>query len=635
MNQTPLPETIGIPIREANWPRIHAWTAPDGTKSLLATLGQNNGGLFVLDIDLETGHCQQFYAGLSGADYPTAAWRSPRTGVLYIGSAYPGHLHRYDRDGAAIVEDLGPIDPETAKFPTGIAEAPDGSIYVGACGKASLTRFEPGRDRFTRFGSLDPVDHYLYPCIGDDGTAVALIAVCRPHLVAFDLNTGQATEIGPPELAKPAGPDTPLFRGIDGLVYLEDGDSVFRIEQARLVPIESAPPRHHVAVRGQGTVVRFDDGTVAELHHRPDATNRRLIIRPPEAGATPRELELDWIGGGTELYRLHAGPDGCVYGSSLLPEHLFRYDPRSKDLKNLGQCSVSLGEAYSFVNQAGRFYIASYPKARLSVFDPAHPVHFGTEPGDNPRDLGRADDNSLRPLALTTGPDDSIWMGSAPDYGTTGGTLVSYQPTTEVFTSHGNLVPGCSPVSLCWLESLGRFLIGWSIEPGTGARPVARCGNFSFFDPDHGVQTEVTDFGQPDLPDVNSLLAASDGLVYGILSRKQFDGEADETRIAPDIFVLNPQTGGITARHPLPVTFGSDHPNCLFEDGGGRLWGMTTRCLFKIEPGTGTVTPFWTSDEDTITSCGAFLSGKAYFATGPTLRSIDLDPGKPMNRAVL
>lgn len=625
MKPSPLPQSIGIPIRETNWPRIHAWTAPDGTRSLLATLGQNNGGLFVLDIDLETGHCQQFSTGLPGADYPTAAWRSPRDGVLYIGSAYPGHLHRYDRNGAAGLEDLGPIDPETARFPTGIAEAPDGSLYLGTWGQASLTRFEPGPDRFTRFGSLDPVDHYLYPCIGDDGTAVALVAVCRPHLVAFDLETGAATEIGPSELVTPPGPLPPLFRGTDGLVYFEDGGSAYRIEQTRLIPIDAAPPRHHVAIRGHGTTVRFDDGTVAELHHRPDATNRRLVIRSPEPGVEARELELDWVGGGTELFRLHAGPDGCLYGSSLLPEHIFRYHPASRELKNLGQCSVSLGEAYSFVNCGHRIYIASYPKARLSVLDPSLPIHYGTGEGDNPRDLGRPDDNSLRPLALATGPGGTIWMGSAPDYGKTGGTLVHYQPDTEVFTSHGNLVAGCSPVSLCWLDALEQFLVGWSIEPGTGARPVARHGAFSFFDPDGDSPGDVTDFGQLSLPDVNSLLAASDGLVYGILSRKQFDGEAEETRIAPDLFVLDPRTGRITARHTLPESFGTDHPNCLFEDDRGGLWGMTTRCLFQVESGTGAVRPGWTSHEDSITACGAFLGAKAYFADGPTLCSIDLE----------
>ncbi len=618
------PHIIGKPIRETNWPRLHAWTAPDGTKSLLGTLGQNTGGLFVVDIDLETGHCRQFGTGLPTADYPTAAWRSPRTGILYVGSAHPGHLHRYDPQGAAVLEDLGPIDPKTARFPTGIAEAPDGSLYIGTWQNACLTRFEPENDQFTRFGSVDPVDHYLYPCIGDDGTAVAMVMVCRPHLIAFDLQTGKTVEIGPKEIVQPTGsppPDNPLYRGRDGLVYFEDDGSTCRIQGTELVPVESPPPRHHVAVRGGGTVVRFDDGTVVELRHRPTATNRRLLVRPPEGEGEPRELELDWVGGGTDLFRMHAGPDDCLYGSSLLPEHLFRYDPRSADLSNLGQCSISLGEAYSFANHGEKIYLASYPAARLSVYDPGLPVSYGTEPGSNPRDLGRPDDQSLRPYALLAGPGDRIWMGSAPNYGKTGGTLVSYDPESEEFQSHGNIVTGCSPVSLCWLEHQQKLLVGWSIEPGTGARPVALKGAFSFFDPIALESTGITDFGLPDLSDVRSLLAAEDGLVFAILSRRQFDGEAVDTGRPPALVLIDPAEGKVIDHRPLPPACGTDLPNCLFRDQEGRFWGMTSRAVFRLRPGSVEVELVQSYPEDTISAVGAVIGQTAYFATGPSLCS--------------
>ncbi|RKX35032.1 MAG: hypothetical protein DRP71_05050 [Verrucomicrobia bacterium] len=619
-----LPHKIGIPVRETNWPRLHSWTAPDGTKSLLGTLGQNTGGLFVIDIDLETGHCRQFGTGLPSADYPTAAWRSPKTGVLYVGSAYPGHLHRYDRQGAAVLEDLGPIDPETARFPTGIAEAPDGSLYIGTWQGACLTRFEPESGRFTRFGSVDPVDHYLYPCIGDDGTAVAMVMVCRPHLVAFDLRTGKPVEIGPKEIVKPTGPPaplSPLYRGMDGLVYFEDGKSSFRIQGTQMVPVESPPPRHHVAVRGGGTVVRFDDGTVVELHHRPTATNRRLIIRPPDGKGPPRELELDWVGGGTDVFRIHAGPDDRLYGSSLLPEHLFRYDPRSDDLKNLGQCSVSLGEAYSFANHGQKIYLASYPAARLSVYDPEQPVNYGTEPGSNPRDLGRPDDLSLRPYALLAGPGDRIWMGSAPDYGKTGGTLVSYDPGAGRFQSHGNIVTGCCPVSLCWLERQEKLLVGWSIEPGTGASPVALNGAFSFFDPIALESTGITDFGLPGLFDVCSLLATDDGLVYALLSRRQFDGQAEETARPPTLALIDPSKGTVIAHQPLPDACGRDLPNCLFRDQRGGIWGMTHRAVFRLKTGGVEVELVQSYAEDTISAVGAVIGQTAYFGAGPSLCS--------------
>jgi len=622
-----LPHEIGKPVRETNWPRLHAWTAPDGTKSLLGTLGQNTGGLFVIDIDLETGHCRQFSTGLPSADYPTAAWRSPKTGILYVGSAHPGHLHRYDRQGAGVLEDLGPIDPETARFPTGIAEAPDGSLYIGSWQNACLTRFEPETGRFTRFGSVDPIEHYLYPVIGDDETAVALVMVCRPHLIAFDLQTGQTVEIGPKEIDLPTGADSPLYRGTDGLIYILDGDTSYQIQGTQLVPVDSPPPRHHVPIRGGGTAVKFDDGTVVELHHRPTATNRRLLIRPPDGKGQPHEFELDWVGGGTNLYRLHTGPDGCLYGSSLLPEHLFRFAPHSGDLNNLGQCSVSLGEAYSFANLGQKIYLASYPAARLSVYDPGQPVNYGTEPGSNPRDLGRPDDLSWRPYALLAGPGDRIWMGSAPDYGKTGGTLVSFDPESGKFRSHGNMVEGCCPVSLCWLERQQELLVGWSIEPGTGAKPVAVTGAFSFFDPIAFESTGITDFGLPDLSDVRSLLTTDDGRILAVLSRRQYDGEAPETARLPALALIDPAEGTVIDHQPLPAVCGADLPNCLFKDHEGQVWGMTHRAVFRVKTGCAEVELAHEFAEDTISAVGAIIGQTAYFGVGPALCTLNLNLG--------
>ena len=53
---------LGVPVKAVNWVRLHPGRGPDGKASLLASMGQNNGGLFVLDIDLETGRCKQFNA---------------------------------------------------------------------------------------------------------------------------------------------------------------------------------------------------------------------------------------------------------------------------------------------------------------------------------------------------------------------------------------------------------------------------------------------------------------------------------------------------------------------------------------------------------------------------------------------
>ena len=87
---------LGIPVKAINWVRLHPGLTADGNGSLLGSMGQNNGGPFVIDIDLATGHCRQFPVQCPGAEAPTASMRSLRTGILWVGTAWQGHLHRYD-----------------------------------------------------------------------------------------------------------------------------------------------------------------------------------------------------------------------------------------------------------------------------------------------------------------------------------------------------------------------------------------------------------------------------------------------------------------------------------------------------------------------------------------------------------
>ncbi len=103
---------IGIPVRSVNWVRLHPGTTSDGTTCLYAVMGQQAAGLFVLQIDLESGACRQFTAEQAEANYPTATYMSS-TGRLYIGSAYAGHLLCFDPIQDALI-DLGAIHPQAA-----------------------------------------------------------------------------------------------------------------------------------------------------------------------------------------------------------------------------------------------------------------------------------------------------------------------------------------------------------------------------------------------------------------------------------------------------------------------------------------------------------------------------------------
>ncbi len=69
---------------------------PDGESSLLISAGQKNQGIFVAEVDLETGESTQYSANWDKAAYVTTSYRSLSSGVLYMGSGYAGHLRRFD-----------------------------------------------------------------------------------------------------------------------------------------------------------------------------------------------------------------------------------------------------------------------------------------------------------------------------------------------------------------------------------------------------------------------------------------------------------------------------------------------------------------------------------------------------------
>lgn len=646
---------LGIPVRGVNWGRLHAGATADGQPSILVSFGQNNGGLFVADVDFATGHCRQ-YAVMhpTASTFPTASFRSLRTGILYIGSAWDAHLHRFDpAHPERGLEDLGRIDPDDTIFPTGITETADGMIFIGACNGARLVRFDPATGAFKRFGRMDETDNYLYPLAGDDGSLAALVKVVRPHLVVVDPSTGEHREAGP------AITDTTdqrqflkLFKGTDHRLYLDTHAGKFRVDGMKLTPVEVVPAEmpgihsaytHHYQapwVMPGGWLAQFlDDNDVGA------GAPRKIRLTNTDPRVAPRTLTLDWIGGGANLHVMEPGPDGNIYGSGYMPNHLFVAAPDGGLMADLGKHSFAMGEAYSLATVDGKVYLASYPEARLSVYDPARPLHFGTGAGDNPRDLDRLDNIGYRPNALIAAPDGRLWMGSGPDYGLVGGTLAWFDPRTGEKKSHRAIVPETSPASLLWLPELKQILVGLSIECGTGAKVKRLNGEFALWDPREDRLVWSGDFGLENLADVCSLASAGGGLVYALIGRGDHILSQGAPEIRPRLVLLDPAHRQVVADAWLPEDFGPLSWHGLFAlraDPGGRVYGATAHCVFRIKPGTCEVERIWqqskpqsregtvwltAANPEAIDVVGPIIGNQLYFATGWRLRALTL-PGE-------
>ena len=591
--ENPQVHDIGIPVKSVNWVRLHEADNGDGQTRILATMGQTADNLFVLDINPETGECRQFISNVPRSNYPTATFMH-RSGKLYIGAAYAGHLLCYDPEQGTL-NDLGAINPGQASFPCAIDEDAGGKLWIGSYGTADLTCFDPSKGTFTRHGRMDDIDMYNYPMVNDDGTICCKIMMTCPHLVVFNPRTGNKKTVGP--VATKGKDSFTLSKGSDNRVYIQSSLGNFRIEGFNAIKVDTAPDAVSSPSKS-GWSFSFPDAA-SQLY-------RKLEVTTPQ-GET-RRFTLDYKAAGTDIFYLHTGPDGNLYGSSILPLHLFRYDIHDGSLADMGKCSDAAGEAYSMANLDGKLYIASYPGARVSVYDPAQPYNYGGTADDNPRELGRIDDISYRPRSALAGPLGRVWFASIPDYGLWGGPLSWYDPRTGEKKAYNDIAGEGSCYTLAFLEARELLAVGTTISGGTGTQPkVSQAVLFLW---NCAAEKKVWE-GTLERPvsSFNALVAAEDGRLFGTVT----GGDS------PELFVFNPSSRTFTNRFALPK--GSPLDLGLQNGPDGYLYGFTTSCFYRIDPKTLAVEEI-ISEDDAFDIAGPIVGNTVYYAKGSRLRAI-------------
>lgn len=645
----PVAVDIGTPVKGVSWTRLHAGETADGKPSLLVTMSQNHGGLFVLDVDLETGHCQQYPVPRpKDSTFSTASYRSLLTGILYIGSTWDGQLYQFDPEhperSVEHIADLG----EGVTFPTGITEATNGDIFIGTAPETRLHRYRPSTGELRQYGKMHPEETYLYPIAGDDGTLAALVRVVRPHMVVIDPETGEHREIGIDITDKTDESQfIRFFKGIDRRLYVSSHHGDYVLRGLIASPVKHLPePMAGVHAAGEHryqATYTMPGGWQVNLVNDRSGTPRDLLVTNVDPKVPSRRITMDWVGGGSNVHVIEEGPDGYLYGSSYLPNHLYRASLDGSVSEDLGQHSTARGQAYSAAVMDGKVYLASYPQARLSVYDPKVRIRYGTEEGDNPRDLGRFDKIGYRPNALIATPQGKLWMGSGPDYGLIGGTLAWYDPATGESGSHRSIVEGQSPTSLLYLPELEQILVGMSIEVGTGADVVGFNAGFALWDPVADELIWEGDLGIEDMADATSLAPAGDGLVYALIGRGDHLLTAGAPYIKPRLALIDPAKREVVSISWLPEEFGAlswhGHHSLRVRD-DGTVYGATAYAIFRILPGTTDVELVWQRDEpeprlgvwmtslspNAIDIVGPIVGDEMFFSTGWRMRKITLPP---------
>ncbi len=596
--KSPQTTAIGVPVKSLNWTRYHFGLDKTGATAIFFTAGQQGAGFFCLAINPATGRFHQYTAPDPKANYPTATCLA-KSGKLYIGAAYAGHLYCYDPATEAM-DDLGQIgeDAKAVSFPCAIDEDASGRLWIGSYGTADLTMYDPATKTFTRHGRLDDVEMYAYPMVNKDGIVCSRIAMVQPRIIAFDPKTGKKAVVGP--VTDKEKDKFEAYKAEDGRVYIKSTLGDFRVDGFKAVPVKELPERKKQLPYREIAEAK-PAGTQAEPF-------RKLALTMTDG--TSKTLDLSYEAAGTEIFMVHQGPDGLIYGSSILPLHLFRFNPATTELVDLGKCTNAGGEAYSMANLDGKMYILSYTGATMAIYDPALPYNFGTEPGSNPRDMGRMDDVSYRPRSTLAGPLGRVYVASIPDYGLWSGPLSWYDPKTEQRKSYRDLAGEGSCYTLAWLPKDNLLAVGTTIDAGSGTLPKLKQAGLFLWDPAGEKKVWEGTLDRP-VHAVNALLTLADGRILGTVT----GGDK------PQLFVFDPATKTFPKLVDLPEGDALDQGLVAGPD--GKVYGMTRSCLYRLDPKTLAITPVLAA-ADEFDAVGPIVGKNIYYAKGVTLKSVNL-----------
>jgi outer membrane protein assembly factor BamB len=594
-------QDLGIPVREAIIWGAHVGPGKTGNlDTIYLSFGQYNAPLFLLAANPDTGQIRQFTSPLS-SEMGSWGFTIDHENRIYLGSYYSAHLLRFDPKTEKW-DDLGQPAGESESFICKITTGRDGKIWGGTFPSAKLFSYDPETEVIQNYDRMDPDQFYCYPTAGEEGLIYCAIQFEKMDIVVFNPEIQTKTSLIPLVDRKPG--QVSLVRGKDGKIYTKFSTSEqwFRIERGeKLVEVSKSDilfPRTGLPDGRQFSVI---DNTI-------------LWIENPLT-KEKKEIPLRYDAAGSYIFVVSTGPDGKIYGSSMLPLRLFVYDPNTRSLTNLGKAAYASGEIYSMGSFDGKLYLCSYPEARLSIYDPKKPLKFGDKEDSNPRDLGPIGGGQYRPRAMIAGPHGRVYIGSYPDYGLLGGAISVYDPKKNEKRVYRHIVENQSIASLAYIEKFDLIAGGSSVRGGTGTRAIEKEARLILWDP----KEEKKIFEIVPVPKAKTILSLAvtvDGMLYGITDHEKvfiFDSEKREIKKVFDLGFKEPRE--------ISLQLGPDL----------RLYGLAKEAIFFIDPRNDEVS-LVVKPSVPILSGMAMLGRKIYFGSGANLWEfeIPIEPSKPV-----
>jgi hypothetical protein len=283
----------------------------------------------------------------------------------------------------------------------------------------------------------------------------------------------------------------------------------------------------------------------------------------------------------TDIVGLNQGPDGKLYGSTIISMHLFCFDPQTRHLADLGRVGWGNGEIYDTIAYDGKLYLGSYTGAYWAVYDPAQPWRprpdvQGMAADANPRCFGQIGHHMNRPFEYAVGPDQRIYIACRADYGYPGGGLARFDPKTEAIEVFRDLDQSVQSIA-----ADDRFIYGGtSIAGGRGSIETTTQAKLFMFDP-RAERRIYECMPVAEAVAVTSLAVSPiTQLIYGATDTGQLFAFDREQRQVIQHWLLRSKG---TPLMGVPETYGIIH---LTTGSDGAIYGVTNRDVFKLDVNT-------------------------------------------------
>jgi outer membrane protein assembly factor BamB len=574
-------EELAVPVRKAGLMGTLVGPGPvEGSQRIYFNFRQEGGKLFLVAVDPDTGKSEQFKSPAGTGAWGFVVGPDDR---IYLGTHEgpdpqdSGQILVFDpRHPEKQIQVVGrPAESETYLWMFTLGR--DGKIYGCTFPSAKLVSYDPRDGSLADLGVMDETQKYSRSiCTGPDGRIYLGIGFGRANVVAYDPATGERKAILPDEYrSHPEQTVATVYTGTDGHVY---------VQATRVLPA----PAEGQPASTQPVTLRVTGNSVEETSNPAPAVSGttlkdgRIVQNATLDGdyellhpdGTVEKKHFDYQSDGSGLFMVCTGPLGRIYGSSWMPCQAFWYDPATGASENPGNpCEVG-GEIYSMLDHHGTLYACAYPGSFLSKWDPAQPWNYGREPGSNPRGFGRLGPGHLRPRTMIHGPGERIYIGSYPEYGMHGGSLGVWDPATDTLVeNHHPLIQDQSVAILVYDPKSGLIFGGSSTAGGGGTDPIAKEAKFFAFDPERKALV-LEEAPVPGAPDIRSMT---------LVGRRIF-GIAHED----DLFVYDIDKREYVHKGSLGIGAVLDCSLGLWKD--GKLYGLTGKKVFRLDPETYTVT---------------------------------------------